>query len=85
MLLLGWAQVAWSAPDKEDAFLRAEMARSHIPGAAVAVVRDGKVIKLAAYGTANLEWKAPASTRTAFQIASGTKMFTAVLLMDFVG
>jgi CubicO group peptidase (beta-lactamase class C family) len=43
------------------------------------------VIKLAAYGTANLEWNAPASTRTAFQIASGTKMFTAVLLMDLVG
>ncbi|WP_434300253.1 serine hydrolase domain-containing protein [Corallococcus exiguus] len=85
LLLLGWAQVAWSAPDKVDTFLRAEMARNHIPGAAVAVVRDGKVIKLAAYGTANLEWKAPASTRTAFQIASGTKMFTAVLLMDFVG
>ncbi|RKI01663.1 serine hydrolase [Corallococcus sp. AB038B] len=85
LLLLGWAQVAWSAPDKVDAFLHAEMARNHIPGAAVAVVRDGKVIKLAAYGTANLEWKAPASTRTAFQIASGTKMFTAVLLMDFVG
>ncbi|RKH73281.1 class A beta-lactamase-related serine hydrolase [Corallococcus interemptor] len=85
LVLLGWAQLAWAAPDKVDAFLRAEMARNHIPGAAVAVVRAGKVIKLAAYGTANLEWNAPASTRAAFQIASGTKMFTAVLLMDFVG
>ncbi|NOK13754.1 serine hydrolase domain-containing protein [Corallococcus exercitus] len=85
LLLLGWTQLAWGATDKVDAFLRAEMARNHIPGAAVAVVRDGKVIKLAAYGTANLEWNAPASTRTAFQIASGTKMFTAVLLMDLAG
>ncbi|MFP2898160.1 serine hydrolase domain-containing protein [Corallococcus sp. 4LFB] len=85
LVLMGWAQLALGAPDKVDAFLRAEMARNHIPGAAVAVVRDGKVIKLAAYGTANLEWNAPASTRTAFQIASGTKMFTAVLLMDLVG
>ncbi|RKH03480.1 serine hydrolase domain-containing protein [Corallococcus carmarthensis] len=85
LVLLGWTQLAWGAPDKVDAFLRAEMARNHIPGAAVAVVRDGKVIKLASYGTANLEWKAPASPRTAFQIASGTKMFTAVLLMDLVG
>ncbi|GMU02148.1 hypothetical protein KH5H1_62680 [Corallococcus caeni] len=85
LFLMGWTQLAWGAPDKVDAFLRAEMARNHIPGAAVAVVRDGKVIKLAAYGTANLEWNAPTSTRTAFQIASGTKMFTAVLLMDFVG
>ncbi|RKH41192.1 class A beta-lactamase-related serine hydrolase [Corallococcus sp. AB050B] len=85
LVLLGWAQLAWGAPDKVDAFLRAEMARNHIPGAAVAVVRDGKVIKLAAYGMANLEWNAPASPRTAFQIASGTKMFTAVLLMDLVG
>jgi CubicO group peptidase (beta-lactamase class C family) len=85
LLLLTWTHVAWSAPDKVDAFLRAEMARQHIPGAAVAVIRDGKVIKLAAYGTANLEWNAAASTRTAFQIASGTKMFTSVLLMDLVG
>ncbi|WP_404372526.1 serine hydrolase domain-containing protein [Corallococcus coralloides] len=85
LFLLGWSQWAWAAPDKVDAFLRAEMTRNHIPGAAVAVVRDGKVIKLTAYGTANLEWNASASTRTAFQIASGTKMFTAVLLMDFVG
>ncbi|NOK35654.1 beta-lactamase family protein [Corallococcus exercitus] len=85
LLLLGWTRLAWGASDKVDAFLRAEMARNHIPGAAVAVVREGKVIKLAAYGTANLEWNAPATTRTAFQIASGTKMFTAVLLMDLVG
>ncbi|QAT85980.1 beta-lactamase [Corallococcus coralloides] len=85
LLVLGLAQPVWAAPDKVDAFLRAEMTRNHIPAAAVAVVRDGKVIKLAAYGMANLEWKAPASPRTAFQIASGTKVFTAVLLMDFVG
>ncbi|RKI62994.1 hypothetical protein D7X55_21415 [Corallococcus sp. AB049A] len=70
LVLLGWAQVAAAAPDKVDAFLRAEMARNHIPGAAVAVVRDGKVIKLAAYRTANLEWNAPASTHRAFQIGN---------------
>ncbi|RKG70394.1 serine hydrolase domain-containing protein [Corallococcus terminator] len=85
VLLLGWGPLAFSAPDKVDAFMRAEMARGHIPGAAVAVIRDGKVIKQQAYGTANLEWSAPATTRSAFQIASGTKMFTAVLLMDLVG
>lgn len=85
LLFLGCAPLAAAATDKVDAYLRAEMARNHIPAAAVAVIRDGKVIKLQAYGTANLEANVPATTRSSFQIASGTKMFTAVLLMELVG
>ena len=75
---------AWGA-DKVDQFMQKEMARSHIPGAAVAVVQNGKVVKLAAYGTADLENKQAASAGTAFQIASATKMFTGVVLMQLVG
>jgi len=67
-----------------DDLARTQMSRAHIPALAVAVVRDGKVVKLAAYGTANLDWDAPASPRTAFQLASGTKAFTGILLMKLV-
>ena len=47
------------------------------PGVAVAVVRDGKVIFKKGYGAANLEYDAPITTKTVFQLASVSKQFTA--------
>lgn len=72
------------AEDAVDVFMRAQMAQAHIPGAAVAVIRGGRVEKLAAYGTASLESGAPVTPDTPFQIASATKLFTGVLLMQLV-
>lgn len=46
-------------------------------GAAVAVVKDGKVVFKKGYGTANLEYDIPISTKTIFNIASVSKQFTA--------
>lgn len=60
------------------------MARSHIPGVAVAVVENGRIHKLRGYGTAAIEWNAPVDVDTPFQIASGTKIITGVLLMRLV-
>lgn len=70
--------------DEVDELARVQMARSHIPAMAVVVVRDGAVRKLSAYGIAHIDWDAAASPRTAFQMASGTKPFTGVLLMRLV-
>jgi len=70
--------------DPVDDVITAQMARSHIPGAAVAVVERGKVVKLSGYGKANLEWDAPVDTDTTFQIASATKLFTGIVLMRLV-
>lgn len=81
LCLLGPAE---STADAVDDLARTQMSRAHIPALAVAVVRDGTVLKLAAYGTANLDWDTPASPRTAFQLASGTKLFTGILLMKLV-
>lgn len=47
------------------------------PGVAVAVVKDGKIIFKKGYGTANLEYDLPITTKTVFQIASVSKQFTA--------
>ncbi|MFT3745894.1 MAG: serine hydrolase domain-containing protein [Pyrinomonadaceae bacterium] len=47
------------------------------PGVAVAVVRDGKVVFKKGYGSANLEYGQPISTKTVFNIASVSKQFTA--------
>ncbi len=70
--------------DEVDEYVRREMLRRHIPAAAVLVVREGRVVKQKAYGTANVELGVPASEETLFQIASITKTFTAVAVMSLV-
>jgi hypothetical protein len=46
------------------------------PGAAVAVVKDNKIIFKKGYGLANLEYDIPVSPSTVFHIASVSKQFT---------
>jgi CubicO group peptidase (beta-lactamase class C family) len=50
---------------------------SNTPGAAVAVVKDGKIIFKKGYGAANLEYDTPVMPKTIFQIGSVSKQFTA--------
>jgi CubicO group peptidase (beta-lactamase class C family) len=77
-------EAAAEVPDQVDRFVTETMTRLHIPGVAVAIVRAGKIEKLAAYGVANLEWQIPATKDTRFQIASATKVFTATAVMLLV-
>jgi CubicO group peptidase (beta-lactamase class C family) len=83
LLLVLLAPVSGLA-DKIDDYLTAQMRKNHIPGLAVAVVRDAKIIKIKGYGMANLEWQAPVTPDTAFQIASSTKPLTGTALMILV-
>jgi CubicO group peptidase (beta-lactamase class C family) len=64
--------------------VRKEMSELHIPGMAVAVVQDGKILHLGTYGMANIEWDQKVTESTAFQIASVTKLFTSTLVMRFI-
>ncbi len=50
---------------------------SQTPGAAVAIVKDGKVIFKKGYGMADLDHNIPISPQTVFNIASVSKQFTA--------
>lgn len=50
---------------------------SSTSGVAAAVVKDGKIIFKKGYGTANLEYDVPVTTKTVFNIASVSKQFTA--------
>jgi CubicO group peptidase (beta-lactamase class C family) len=63
--------VAFGAPisgnaDQVDAYIVAQMRRSHIPGASLAIVRDGRTIKAQGYGFASLELRPPATKDTPF-------------------
>src|SRR5262245_65618502 len=53
------------------------MADWRVPGAALAVVQDGKVALAKAYGQRDVEANLPATTATQFLICSITKSFTA--------
>ena len=51
----------------------------HIPGMAIAVVKDGKVILSHGFGYADVEKKTPVTPETIFAIGSTTKAFTATV------
>jgi D-alanyl-D-alanine carboxypeptidase len=67
--------------DSADRFVAAEMARRHIPGVAIAVVRAGKVIKAEGYGVADIEHDVPVTAQTVFKIGSVSKQFIASGIM----
>lgn len=67
-----------------DSLVRAEMSRRLIPGAAVVVLRNGRIVQKSVYGLASVELGVPATTRTLFQTASATKNVTGVAVMQLV-
>jgi len=81
LLLLG--SISASA-DKVDDYVRAQMQERHIPGAAIAVVKDGRIVKAEGYGLANVELNVPATKETVFEIGSVTKQITAAAIMLLV-
>lgn len=63
--------------DQVDKYLKSQMQEHRIPGLTLEIIRDGKAIKTAAYGLANVELNVPAKPETVFEIGSITKQFTA--------
>lgn len=70
--------------DKVDDLVNAEMKKAKIPGLSLAIIRDGKPIKLKGYGFANLEHNVPVRPETIFQSGSVGKQFTSTLVMMLV-
>ena len=69
---------------KVDDYVRGEMQREQIPGLALGVYRDGKIVKAEGYGIANLEWDVPVKADTIFQSGSVGKQFAATAVMMLV-
>lgn len=70
--------------DKVDDFVKSQLAERHIPGAAIAVIRNGKIIKTKGYGVASVEFNVPATPETVFEIGSVSKQLTAAGIMLLV-
>jgi CubicO group peptidase (beta-lactamase class C family) len=73
-----------ASADQLDDYIKSEMTRQNVPGLALAIVRDGKMVRTGAYGKADLELDVPANVDNIFEIGSMTKQFTAVLAMMMV-
>ena len=67
--------------EKIDKLATDTLAKSGVPSASIAVVRDGQVVYLKAYGDARLEPKTPATPAMRYSIGSISKQFTAVAIL----
>lgn len=66
-----------------DRYVRQSMAASHVPGAVVAVVKDGRVLIARGYGYADLARRTPVVPgRTLFRVASLSKLVVATAVMQ---
>src|SRR5215813_908379 len=78
LLLSGTAAVR---ADKVDDYVKAEMQKQHVPGLSLAVIKDGKIVKVEGYGMANVELNVPARPETVYKIGSVSKQFIASGIM----
>lgn len=75
---------AQSSSDSTDTFVSQQLKSQKIPGIALAVVQDAKIIKAQGYGLANVEHNVPVKPETIFQTGSVGKQFTATAVMMLV-
>lgn len=66
--------------DSLDNYITREMQVWNIPGVAVSIVKNGKIIYMKGFGVRNIETKQPVDENTLFQIASNTKAYTGTSL-----
>ena len=80
------AQAA-SAYPAVDEFIEKQMQEAGIPGVAVAVVQNGKIIYLKGFGVTSLSNPKPVTPQTVFDLASSSKSFTAMgtLILEDAG
>lgn len=55
-----------------------------VPGASILIIKDGKKIIEKSYGLANLEKKIPVKHESNFRLASVTKQFTAMCILQLI-
>ena len=65
-----------------DEFFAREIAAKRVPGAVVAIARDGKLVHYKAYGQRDPASGAPMTLDTVFGLASMTKIFTSVAALQ---
>jgi N-acyl-D-amino-acid deacylase len=67
-----------------DKLMTTFVEKHELPGAALAVAQDGRVVYNRGFGYADLEKKEPVEPTSLFRIASVSKPFTAVAILQLV-
>jgi CubicO group peptidase (beta-lactamase class C family) len=65
-------------------YVVSKMSRLNVPGLSLTVMKSGELVEQRAYGYRSLEKSLPATPDTVYEIASITKVFTAVAIMQLV-
>src|SRR5438445_4191986 len=71
-------------PADVDSFVARSMKTFDVPGLAIAIVKDGKVVMAKGYGVRKMGEAAPVDENTLFGIGSNTKAFTTAALASLV-
>jgi CubicO group peptidase (beta-lactamase class C family) len=79
-----FCQASASPSDAVSQYVKAEMARQHIPGIALLVSRNGEILRAQGFGFSNIELQVPVKPETLFQSGSVGKQFTAMAIMMLV-
>lgn len=81
----GWGQPLRPADIKlVTDLVQKKMYKDQVPGASVAIVKDGKLVWARGFGYANLEHQVKAKASTAYRTASIAKTITATAVMQLV-
>src|ERR1700684_136891 len=86
IIFVGFAQAqSPTAPPADlDAYVASSMKTFNVPGMAVAIVKDGKIIVAKGYGVRKLGDSTPVDEFTLFGIGSNTKAFTTAALATLI-
>jgi len=75
------AQLSTDVTARIDKAAADALVRTGVPSASIAIVKDGKVVYVKAYGDARLDPKTPASSSMRYSIGSISKQFTAAAIL----
>jgi N-acyl-D-amino-acid deacylase len=86
LILAGALRMAAAEPDLSafDQSITGLMAKYNLPGATIAVARDGKLVIARAYGLADREHHVPTQPDSLFRIASISKTLTSTAILKLV-
>ena len=83
---LGFLSTGKTFPELEpfDELMEAFVRDNELPGASLAVAKDGRLLYARGFGYANVEKKQPVKPESLFRIASISKPFTAVAMLQLI-
>ena len=81
VVLLAAGLACSARADPIDDYVGAAMARQHVPGLALAVIRHGQLVRAQGYGLANLEHSVPVHPDTLFKSGALGMQFTSAAIL----